>query len=228
MVLILSLYVGSILRSRHTKSCCCTYKKCRCQVSRGRTGKWCRATCSTTQNTEMCLSLYCATTTRCFSRWPRYETWSNAHTCTSVWWSAIARIISIWLLKKPGRGPRRKERERRMVSERSIALETWFIIQHYIMYLLNYNYYFVRNWCYVSFSVIMSYCEPGLMLLTLCKLQCHIVNQAWCYWHYVSYSIIIIVNQAWCYWCYVSSSVIFMNTRLPRFLVTLSLTTLSV
>ncbi len=36
------------------------------------------------------------------------------------------------------------------------------------------------------------------------KLQHHIVNQAWCYWRYVSSSA---VNQ-WCYWCYVSSSII--------------------
>ncbi len=33
--------------------------------------------------------------------------------------------------------------------------------------------------------------EPGLMLLMLRKLQHHIVNQAWCYWHYVSSSVIL-------------------------------------
>ncbi len=48
------------------------------------------------------------------------------------------------------------------------------------------------------------------------KLQHHIVNQTWCYWHYVSSSIIIIVNQAWCYWRYVNSSIIIVNQALVR------------
>ncbi len=109
------LLPGFILQSKHTRNCFSTFKKCRSQKQSKKTVKWCRATSSTTLNTETSLWLFCETFTRCFSRQPRYEIWSSAHTCTFGWWSDIALRTSTWSSGDQRSDQRRKEKAKEKV-----------------------------------------------------------------------------------------------------------------